>query len=271
MVVGRRGLAWKRLHDGSGQPVGHLQELSPRAERTDAGEDDDLLAGVQDLRRSLQVLAGWDGSGRAVDRRGVRWPGDPKASLIRLEVGVGLLNVHGEGQVGDVASGQGRADGQVHERGNADRDVDHRVVGGQIHEHPVQVHLLLVAGAEVRGGLHPGDRQHRGVVQLGVVEPVDEMQAARTRRRQAHAEPSGGLRVAGGHERRGLLVVDQDERDLVPVTAEPFHDPVDAVAGEPEDGVDPPMDQSFDQQFRSDLLAHAWASLLIARRENRIT
>ena len=160
--------------------------------------------------------------------------------------------------------------------GAPDRDVDegrdgrgrheHLVVDAQVHQDPVQVDLLLVSSPELRRGLHAGDGQHRHVVQLGVVQPVDEVQSARPRRGHAHAELPRRLGIAGGHEGRRFLVVDQEEADPILVAPEPLHDPVDAVAGEPEHGVHPPVDQPLHHQFGCDLRHRAHPSCL--RRQN---
>ena len=93
----------------------------------------------------------------------------------------------------------------------------------------------------------PGDGQHRLAVQLGVVQAVQQVDAARARGRQAHAQASGELGVAAGHERGGFFVPHMDETDLVLVRAQRFHDAVDPVAGESEDGVDTPVDEALDE------------------------
>jgi hypothetical protein len=59
--------------------------------------------------------------------------------------------------------------------------------------------------------------------------------------------------MGGRHERGGLLVVDQHELDPVLVPAEAFHDAVDAVAREPEDGVHTPVGEPLDQSLGCDL------------------
>ena len=48
-------------------------------------------------------------------------------------------------------------------------------------------------------------------------------------------------------------MVDQDELHPVRVPPQPLHDPVDAVAGQAEDRVDPPVGQPLDQQLGCDL------------------
>lgn len=140
---------------------------------------------------------------------------------------------------------------EIHQCRDLHRDVNHLVVARHVGEEALEVDLLLEAGAEQLGGLHAGDGQHGHVVELGVVEAVQQMDPAGTGGGEAHAEPAGRLGVSGGHEGGGLLVVDEDEADLVPVAAQALHDPVDAVAGQSEDGVDAPGDETFDEQLGS--------------------
>jgi len=52
-----------------------------------------------------------------------------------------------------------------------------------------------------------------------------------------------------GHERGGFLVVDEHEADLVLIPPQGLHDPVDAVPGQPEDGVNAPVSQPLDQSI----------------------
>ena len=87
----------------------------------------------------------------------------------------------------------------------------------------------------------PGDGQHRLAVQLGVVEAVEQVDAARAGGGQADAQPAGVLGVAAGHERRRLLVAHLDEADRVLALAQRLHDAVDAVAGQAEDDLHAPV------------------------------
>src|SRR5205814_3193160 len=92
---------------------------------------------------------------------------------------------------------------------------DARVVDAGIDEGLVELDVLLREGVDEIVKLQAGDRQHRGAVELRVIEPVEQMNAARPRGREANAEPSGVFGVAAGHERRGLLMANLDEADLV--------------------------------------------------------
>ena len=130
-----------------------------------------------------------------------------------------------------------------------DRAVDHvrelRRVGdllnifGDVGEHSVEVELLLVAcAADRRLGL-PANRQHRHVVELGVVEAGDQVGGAGAARCEAHAELAGEFRVGDGHERAHFLVARLDEVDSA-VTLKRSDDTVDAIARVAEDPRDAP-------------------------------
>ena len=84
-------------------------------------------------------------------------------------------------------------------------------------------------------------------VQLGVVEAVEQVDAAGPGGREADAEPAGELGVAAGHEGGGLLVAHLDEADLVLALAQGLHDAVDAVAGQAEDDIDAPVVNRVDE------------------------
>ena len=88
-------------------------------------------------------------------------------------------------------------------------------VAGDVPEHRRQVELLLVVPTERGAGLLPGDREHRLMVEAGVVEAGDQMRGAGTRGRNADPEPAGELGVGAGHERRHLLMPRLDELEPV--------------------------------------------------------
>ena len=136
--------------------------------------------------------------------------------------------------MGHTAPGQGVADGQVHQGGDLDRDTDHLVVLGHVDEQLLERHLLLVAGAQHLGLLHAGDGQHRRMVELGVVEPVEQVDGAGARGGQADAEAPGRLGVPGGHEGGGLLVVHEDEADPVLLRRRPSMIPLMPSPGRPK-------------------------------------
>ena len=95
------------------------------------------------------------------------------------------------------------------------RPHDALVVGGHVHEQLVQVHVLLVMGADQVVEGVAGDRQHRLAVALGVVEAVEQVDAAGAGGGHAHAQAAGELGIAAGGKGRRLLVTHLDESHLV--------------------------------------------------------
>jgi hypothetical protein len=110
----------------------------------------------------------------------------------------------------------------------------HRGLGEHrdVREQRVEVDLLLVAAAERHPTLLADDRDHGLPVQLRVVQPVQQVDRARPRGRQADPRLPSELRVSAGHEGRHLLVPDLDElQPLACLAPEREHDAVDPVAG----------------------------------------
>src|SRR5437764_11660826 len=148
--------------------------------------------------------------------------------------------------------------------GDAMRAVDGvtnlRGVAGHLHvlrrdvlEQGDEVDLLLVVAAESHARLLPDDCHHRLMVELCVVEPVQEMDRARARRGEAHADLARPLRVCARHERRHLLVTHLHELQLVLVALERADDRVDPVA---RITVDPPhavLGEPFEEKVSSQL------------------
>src|SRR5262249_41603715 len=110
-------------------------------------------------------------------------------------------------------------------------------------------HVLLGVGIHKVVELQPGDGEHGHAIELGIVEAVEQVNAARSRGRQAAAEPPRPFRVAAGHEGGRLLVAGLDEADLVLALAQGLHDSVDAVPRQPEDDLHAPLDQAVDQDI----------------------
>src|SRR5206468_4080746 len=99
-------------------------------------------------------------------------------------------------------------------------------------------------------------------VELRVVQAVHEVSAARSGGCQADSELARELRVSAGRERRGFLVSHVNEADFVASLSQSFHDPIDAVARQPEDRVNPAIDQNLDQNVGS---IHQAAFLFLTR------
>ena len=115
-------------------------------------------------------------------------------------VGAALRERGAAGEVDDVVDVRGAHDPLV-----VDRQVREQVVG---------VVVLEVVGADQVVVGHPGDGQQRRALELGVEQPVGEVDRARARGGKAHAELAGELRVAHRGHRADLLVADVDVADL---------------------------------------------------------
>ena len=141
------------------------------------------------------------------------------------------------------------------------RTHDALVEDRDVHEELVEVDVLLVVHAdEVVKGV-AGDGEDGDLIALGVVEAVEQVDAAGAGGGDADADAAGVLGVADGGEGGGFFVADLDEAELVFVGAEGFEEAVDAVAGETEDGVDAPLEEAFYDQV-GDLLCHGGGSPL---------
>ena len=180
MVIGRHVLAEERLDDRSRQDVGGLQDLVAGATRTHADQHGDLLAGVQDVGGGLKLLGPRNDVRREIHGLRLRNAGSAEPTWIGVRVGRSLLEVDRQREVRDPLEGQRGLHRDVDHGRDAHRDHDHLVVDAEVHERLVQVNLLLVLGAELRRRLHPGDGEHRHVIQLRVVQPIHQMDAART-------------------------------------------------------------------------------------------
>ena len=86
-----------------------------------------------------------------------------------------------------------------------DRDVGER--GGEVEV------LERAAAAHLRRHL-ARDREHRRAVDLGVVQPGEQVGGARARDREARRELAGELPVGRRRERGRALVADTDEREV---------------------------------------------------------
>jgi hypothetical protein len=84
---------------------------------------------------------------------------------------------------------------------------------GYILEEGLEIKILLVMRPDGRAGLLPHERQHRLMVELGIVEAVQEVDRTRTGRRDADADLTRELRFATGHEACHFLMPNLDEVD----------------------------------------------------------
>src|SRR5205814_701116 len=79
--------------------------------------------------------------------------------------------------------------------------------------------------------------------------PVQEVDRAGPRRREAHPHLPGPLRVPARHERRHLLVASLHELDLAGVAVERAEGGVDPVARVAVDPLDPPLGEPIEHEI----------------------
>jgi hypothetical protein len=191
------------------------------------GQDRDPAALVQDGGGAAQRLVGRQPGATGDDVGGVARHVALRTVPSRYRH---LLHVHRQRDVGDAAVLQRRPTGQVGDVLDVGRAHHARVVLGHVDEQAVELHVLLGVGVDEVVVRHARDGQHRLAVELGVVQAVEQVDATRTGRGQAHPEAPRELRVRARHEGGRLLVADLHEPDPVTARAQGLHDRVDPVA-----------------------------------------
>src|SRR5450755_5081723 len=104
--------------------------------------------------------------------------------------------------------------------------------------------LLKVAAADLAGRNLGRDRQHRGAAAVRIEQTVDEMKVTGPARSRAYRKLAGDLRLAGGGERRHLLMPDMDPVDRLSL-AQRLGQAVQAVTDHAEDALHTSLDQCF--------------------------
>ena len=117
-----------------------------------------------------------------------------------LALGVPVLHVLRNGDVRHGAIAQRGLNRLVDDIDDVIRPGDALVVGGDVHIELVEIDVLLVVGADQIVERVAGDGQHRLAVALGIIETVEQMNAAGTGRGQAHAQ--GGPCISRSRRRR---------------------------------------------------------------------
>ncbi len=156
------------------------------------------------------------------------------------------LDVDRDRNMADGAMRQGIAAGEIDDVLDMLRRHEPLVVGGHILKEVILVDVLQVMRADQVVIGHPGDRQHRGAVDLRIVKPVEQVHRAGGRGRENDTEPAGEFGVAASSQCRRFLVPAVDKADAVLGSAQGFDKAVDAVAGQSENGVDPPLGKDRD-------------------------
>ena len=133
----------------------------------------------------------------------------------------------------------GRRD--VERLGDRPRDVvavaDQEVVLGDRHGDAGDVGFLEGVGADQPTADLTGDGHYRDRVHVGIGQRRDQVGGAWARRRHAHADFAGGVRISTGRMARALLVADQHVSQLLRVEKRVV-DRQHGTAGDAEDDVD---------------------------------
>ena len=209
---GTTALPSSGLTIGAADLVGQLQHLAagarqPRPARMATFVPALMMSAASCSSSSVGTARRWRVESRAV-------AGDVGLGAL-LAVAGPVLDVLGDGDVGDGAPRQGGLDRLVHDVVHVRRPHDPLVVGGHVHEQLVEVDVLLVVRADQVVEGVAGDGEDRLAVALGVVQAVEQVNAAGAGGGQADAEAAGVLGVAAGGEGGGLLVPHLDEPQLV--------------------------------------------------------
>src|SRR3979490_858729 len=85
--------------------------------------------------------------------------------------------------------------GELHDVFDMRRPHDAGVVDTDIHEQLVELDVLLGVGVHEVVILQTGDGEHGRAVELGVIEPVQQMNATWTRSGEANAQSAGELDI----------------------------------------------------------------------------
>ena len=128
-----------------------------------------------------------------------------------------ILDIDGNGDVRDAAVAQRGAAGEIGDIFDVRRAHDRVRCRRDTSMNSRSSSTSCCVCVSIRSwNCRPGDGQHRLAVELGVVQAVEQMNAARAGSRQADAELAGVLGIGAGHERRRFFVAHLDEADLRP-------------------------------------------------------
>src|SRR5207248_4736296 len=148
-----------------------------------------------------------------------------------------FLQIHGNGDVRNAAIGERRTAGEIYDVLHVGGAHDALVEDGDVHKKLVEGDILLSEGADEVVILQSGDRQNWGLVEFGVVEAVEQVNAAGAGGSEANTQLAGELGVSAGAESGGFLVAHLNETDFFFMGAQSFQDAVDAIAGQPKDNL----------------------------------
>src|ERR1700676_994599 len=153
-----------------------------------------------------------------------------------------FLEVDRKRDVTDRAIRKSDANGEIDYVLDMSRPHDALIASGDIHVETVERDILLGVGSDQVVELQAGNRQYGLAIHLGIVEAVQQVNAAGTGSGQTYTQLAGEFRISACHKSGRLFVPDLDEANLVFVSAEGLHDAVDAVAGQSKHDIDTPVD-----------------------------
>src|SRR5690606_1223666 len=105
-----------------------------------------------------------------------------------------------------------------------------------------EVYFLLIIAAQCTAGLLAHDGHHRLMVELGVIQPVQQMDRTGPGRGHAYAHLAGELGMGARHESRRFFVARLDELQFVGA-AKRADQAIDAVARISVHATDAPLRQ----------------------------
>src|SRR5438874_3781872 len=88
-----------------------------------------------------------------------------------------------------------------------------------VHEELIERNVLLGISPNQIVKLQASNGQHGLAIELGIVESIQQVNAARTGGGQADSQLAGEFGIAAGHERSRLFMAHLDEPDLLLVSA----------------------------------------------------
>lgn len=97
--------------------------------------------------------------------------------------------------------------------------------------------------------LHPGDRKDRNLIEFGIIEACQQIDAAGSRGSETDPQLSRPFGVGRRHEGRRLLMPRLDKPYGVLTLTQRFHHAIDTIARKTEDGIDVPFDQCLHQNI----------------------
>jgi len=140
------------------------------------------------------------------------------------------LHIDWNSDVGDTSRRKRRANRQIGDTFYVGATHDPLVEMSHVDEQLVECDVLLGERAYEVAVLQTSDSQNRRMVHLRIIETIQQMNAARARGCDAHANAPGEFCIGTGHESRCLFVPDLNKPDAVLVRSQRFEYAVYAVA-----------------------------------------